>query len=160
MCKTTNLICARFDCWGIFGAQSSRHPLKKVLGRIFSAICNSNFSIFLIRDFDGQVATVNCSSNDDLTNSFILATPTPSDFLIHYSITGRIIILLLAFKHEGIHMCGRNVPITTHPLYSAHELCLTNYLFGLTKMIWKQIWKSFLIKWIDIFLTEGFSNGN
>ena len=39
-----------------------------------------NFSIFPIRDFDGQVATVNFSSNDDLTN--ILATPlsAASDF--------------------------------------------------------------------------------
>ena len=31
-----------------------------------------NFSIYSVGDFDGQVATVNCSSNDDLTN--ILAT--------------------------------------------------------------------------------------
>ena len=52
-------------------AQTSKHSLKEVLGRMFPAIYN--FSIFSIRDFDGQVATVNCSSNDDLTN--ILATP-------------------------------------------------------------------------------------
>ena len=55
--------------------------------------------LFLIRDFDGEVATVNCSSNDDLTKRFILATSlsAASDFLIHYSITRHIILLLLAF---------------------------------------------------------------
>ena len=52
-------------------AQKSKHLLKEVLGRIFPAIYN--FSIFSIRDFDGKVATLNCSSNDNLTN--ILATP-------------------------------------------------------------------------------------
>ena len=64
-------------------AQTSKHLLKEVLqkevlGTMFRAIYN--FSIFSIRDFDGQVATVNCSSNDDLTN--ILATPLSavSDF--------------------------------------------------------------------------------
>ena len=40
-------------------AQTSKHLLKEVLGRMFPAIYN--FSIFSIRDFDGQVATVNCS---------------------------------------------------------------------------------------------------
>ena len=74
------LIWARFDCWGIFddSAHMSKHLLKEVLGRMFPAIYN--FSIFPIRDFDGQVATVNFSSNDDLTN--ILATPlsAASDF--------------------------------------------------------------------------------
>ena len=52
-------------------AQTSKDLLKEVLGRMFPAIYN--FSIFSIRDFHGQVATVNCSSNDDLTN--IVATP-------------------------------------------------------------------------------------
>ena len=40
-------------------AQTSKYLLKEVLGRIFPAIYN--FSIFSIRDFDDQVATVNCS---------------------------------------------------------------------------------------------------
>ena len=58
-------------------AQTSKHLLKE-LGRMFPA--SYNFSIFSIRDFDGQVATENCSWNDDLTN--ILATPLwgASDF--------------------------------------------------------------------------------
>ena len=60
--KWNYLIWARFD--------SSKHLLKKVLGRMFPAVYN--FSIYSVGDFDGQVATVNCSSNDDLTN--ILAT--------------------------------------------------------------------------------------
>ena len=51
--------------------QTSKYLLKEVLGRMFPAIYN--FSIFSMRDFVGQVATVNCSSNNDLTN--ILATP-------------------------------------------------------------------------------------
>ena len=42
---------------------------------MFPAIYNINFSVFSIRDFDNQLATVNRSSNDDLTNSFILAIP-------------------------------------------------------------------------------------
>ena len=65
---------------GFFGdsAQTSKHLLEEVMGRMFPAIYH--FSIFSIRDFDGQVATLNCSSNDDLTN--ILATPlwAASDF--------------------------------------------------------------------------------
>ena len=36
------------------GAQSSKYPLKEVLGRMFPVIYNSNFSIFSIRDFVGQ----------------------------------------------------------------------------------------------------------
>ena len=40
-------------------AQTSKHLLKEVLGRMFPAIYN--FSIFSVRDFDGQVVTVNCS---------------------------------------------------------------------------------------------------
>ena len=57
-------------------AQTSKHLLKVILGRMFPAIYK--FSIFSIRDFDGQVATVPqwwpLFLNDDLTNSFILAT--------------------------------------------------------------------------------------
>ena len=72
---------------------------ERSCGEMFTAIYNNNFSIILIRGFEGQVATVNCSSNDDLTNSFVLATTlsAASDFLIHYSITRHIILLLLAF---------------------------------------------------------------
>ena len=51
-----------------FGDKAST---ERSLGRMFPAIYN--FSIFSMRDFDGQVATLNCSSNNDLTN--ILATP-------------------------------------------------------------------------------------
>ena len=59
-------------------AETSKQLLKEVLGRMFPAIYH--FSIFSVRDFDDQVATVNCSSDDDLTN--ILATPlsAASDF--------------------------------------------------------------------------------
>ena len=91
---------------GHFGdsAQTSKNPLKENQGRMFPAIYNINFSVFSIRDFDNQLATVNCSSNDDLTNSFILAIPliAASDW-IYYLMTRHIIpkpkgVIFLIFK--------------------------------------------------------------
>ena len=59
-------------------AQTLTHLLKEDLGRIFPVIYN--FSIFSIKDFDGQVATVNCFSNDDLTNILAKHLSAASDF--------------------------------------------------------------------------------
>ena len=100
------LIWAWFDCWGIFGdsAQTSKNPLKENQGRMFPAIYNINFSVFSIRDFDNQLAIVNCSWNDDFTNSFILAIPlTAASDWIYYLMTRHIIpkpkgVIFLIFK--------------------------------------------------------------
>ena len=108
-CDWNYLIWAWFDCWGIFGdsAQTSKNPLKENQGRMFPAIYNINFSVFSIRDFDNQLATVNCSSNDDLTNSFILSIPlTAASDWIYYLMTRHIIqkpkgVIFLIFKIKG-----------------------------------------------------------
>ena len=105
-CDWNYLIWAWFDCWGIFGdsAQTSKDPLKENQGRMFPAIYNINFSVFSIRDFDNQLATVNCSWNDDFTNSFILAIPlTAASDWIYYLMTRHIIpkpkgVIFLIFK--------------------------------------------------------------
>ena len=59
-------------------AQTSKHLLKEVLGRMFPAIYNC--LIFSIGDFDGHVATANISSNDDLTNILATTLSAASDF--------------------------------------------------------------------------------
>ena len=108
-CDWNYLIWAWFDCWDIFGdsAQTSKDPLKENQGRMFPAIYNINFSVFSIRDFDNQLATVNCSWNDDFTNSFILAIPlTAASDWIYYLMTRHIIpkpkgVIFLIFKIKG-----------------------------------------------------------
>ena len=131
-------------------AQTSKHCWKKFLGRMFPAIYN--FSIFSIRDFDGQVATVNCSSNNDLTNILATTLSATSDFNPLLNNTGHyftfVIIILWKLSHVWENFCHNLSPAYStlelclnvifikpnnfshnlSPAYSTLELCLTNYL--------------------------------